>query len=611
MNVNTVYDIVVIGAGHAGVEAAWAAARMGAHAALVTLRLDRIAAMSCNPAIGGLGKGHIVREIDAMGGLMGLAADDDGIQFRILNRSKGPAVQALRAQIDRHRYVRSVRARLEHLSHLTLIEGAADQVIAEQGHVRAVVLADGRRIIGHTVVLTAGTFLRGMIHIGSDQHSGGRIGEPAANALSGSLEAAGIRLGRLKTGTCARLAADSIAYDRLEAQHGDEPPTPFSYMTAHITRRQVPCHITWTNPATHDIIRGNLDHAPMYTGQIQSTGPRYCPSIETKIVRFADRDRHQVFLEPESLETDWVYCNGITTSLPRDVQESFIHSIEGLEKARILQYGYAIEYDFADPRQLHPTLEAKCLTGLYLAGQINGTSGYEEAAGQGLIAAINAVRASGNLEPIRLGRDQAYIAVMIDDLVTRGVTEPYRMFTSRAEHRLHLRSDNAHERLTPLGRQIGLVDDARWAAYERSCACRRELEELIGGTCYRHQGLADYLRRSDIDAFQTLQEALPATIDMDRSAVITVVHDMRYAGYQERQQRQIERLTSMESRHIPHDIDYTAVSGLRNEAKERFEDIRPATLGQAGRISGINASDVAVLMVHLTGTNRRKHDQGL
>jgi len=491
------YEVLVIGGGHAGGEAAWAAARMGCSVALVTMRTEAIGRMSCNPAVGGLGKGHMVREIDAMGGMMGLAIDQAGIQFRMLNRSKGPAVWAPRAQADRALYHQAVLGLLEQCDGLDLIEGTVDSlciterkrwrdgekkeknVYGRELEVTGVRLQDGREIKAKTVVLTTGTFLKGLMHCGEQKTVGGRIGEPAADKLSESLKEIGLTLARLKTGTPPRVHRDSVDFGKMTPQPGDHPPIPFSFMTERLDQPQVECWITHTNERTHEIIRANLDRAPLYSGQIKSRGPRYCPSIEDKVVRFSDKPRHQLFLEPEGYDDPWLYCNGIPTSLPKDVQEPMVHSIEGLEKAEITQWGYAIEYDWVPTDQIDASLETKRISGLFLAGQINGTSGYEEAAGQGLLAAINAVMKIRGQEPVVLGRDEAYIGVMIDDIVTRPPDEPYRMFTSRAEYRLHLRSDNADIRLTELGRRLGIVDDRRWAMFQEKKAAVDVLQKQL------------------------------------------------------------------------------------------------------------------------------------
>ncbi len=610
------YDVVVIGGGHAGAEAAFASAQLGARTALVTFEQAAIGRMSCNPAIGGIGKGQIVREIDALGGLMGVVTDETGIQFRMLNRRKGPAVWAPRAQADRACYAAAVRRRLEDCPNLRIIEGAVERIIttaaanpATPEHmldVAGVELAGGTHISCASVVVTSGTFLRALMHCGEEQNRGGRIGERSAEGLSGSLAALGLRLGRLKTGTPPRLDRASIDFDRLEVQPGDERPAPFSFLSDSISQPQVTCWLAWTTPEIHELIRANLHRAPMYSGQIASRGPRYCPSIEDKVVRFADKQQHQLFLEPEGRDSERIYANGISTSLPRDVQAGIIAGIAGLERARVLQWGYAVEYDFAPPEQLEASLMTRRVRGLFLAGQINGTSGYEEAAGQGLLAGINAARLVGGLPAVVLGRDQAYIGVMIDDLVTRGVTEPYRMFTSRAEHRLHLRYDNADARLTPLGRRIGLVDDARWRRFEQKNERLAALLKMLGRIRMEGRTLAEWLRRPEedgerfLDAFAELREAArPA--DVWARAIV----ELKYAGYMEREQRAIEQFRQLEDRAIPANVDYAGVPHLRREAVERWSSVRPANLGQAARASGICPTDVSILLIHLNAAERQ------
>ncbi len=638
------YDIIVVGGGHAGAEAAWAAARMGASVAMVTMHRDAIGRMSCNPAIGGLGKGQIVREIDALGGLMGLATDRAGIQFRMLNRSKGPAVWAPRAQCDRDVYPKTLQELIATARNLDIIEGSVERIeTRQQGRVatrhqdkgsnrhfttsphhqiHSVVLADGRRIACDAVILTTGTFLRGLMHCGENKSHGGRIGEAAAVGISAALLELGFELGRLKTGTPPRVHCDSICYDACDEQPGDEIPVPFSAMTDAITQRQVSCWVTWTNNEVHDAIRANLHRAPMYSGQIESRGPRYCPSIEDKVVRFADKDRHQVFLEPEGYDNERVYCNGISTSLPKDVQDWMIRRIPGLEEARILQHGYAVEYDFVPTHQTRRSLETKLVGGLFLAGQINGTSGYEEAAGQGLIAGVNAVRAINGEEPFVLGRDEAYIGVMIDDLVTRPPTEPYRMFTSRAEYRLRLRADNADQRLTPIGRKMGLVDDARWQRHERKRDAVECVERAARRISMEGQPLGVWMRRPDAD-LRSFAEALSRDATSSRStnsdasemtrlfccdALEQTLIDAHYLGYVERQDRQIERFRRLETLAIPANVDYAAMQELRFEAREQLARVAPSTLGQASRISGVNPADITVLWIYLT--NRRSVSSG-
>ncbi len=610
------YDIVVIGGGHAGAEAAWAAARLGASVALVSMDPHKIGQMSCNPAIGGLAKGQMVREVDALGGLMGLAIDNAGIQFRMLNRSKGPAVWGPRAQADKYKYAVEVQRILATAQNLEVIPGEVADIETEPSgsaagpSVRAVKLADGTRITCRCAIVTTGTFLRGLMHTGESQTEGGRVGEAAAKGLSGCLEKMGLEMGRLKTGTPPRLKRESIDFTRFELQPGDEKPMPFSYLNEYgdfswvPPLRQVCCWLGATNEAIHAIIRRNLHRAPMYSGQIASTGPRYCPSIEDKVVRFAEKLSHQIFLEPEGLDTDEIYCNGISTSLPRDVQDEIIRLVPGLEKAEVLRYGYAVEYDMVWPTQIRCTLETKRVAGLFLAGQINGTSGYEEAAAQGLVAGVNAAKyAAGQHVDFILRRDQAYIGVLVDDLVTKPPTEPYRMFTSRAEHRLHLRNDNADARLTELGRSIGLVDDDRWARFNaRKEEIARGLAALVG---QKVDGIAaaDWLRRSETN-WTLLSETCPALSPIDPDVGRQIEIRIKYEGYIHRQDRQIERSAQMEGKLIPHSVDYAKVVGLRNEAKQKFAKFTPHSLGQALRISGITPADVSVLAIHLDRRER-------
>lgn len=594
------YDCIVVGAGHAGAEAAHAAAKLGAKTLLVTMSRATIAKMSCNPAIGGLAKGQIVREIDALGGLMGRAIDATGIQFRLLNRSKGPAVQSLRAQADKYEYKNYIRCCLEQTGNLTIVETIVTDVLSCAGKVSGVRCKDGRIYSAPVVILTTGTFLCGIMHTGSEQWAGGRSGEPASNELSASLRQLGLTVSRLKTGTPARLDGATIDYDKLQVQHGDEEPMPFSFMTEKINRKQIPCWITYTNEDIHELLRANLDRAPLYTGQIKATGPRYCPSIESKIVRFADKKRHRVFLEPEDRNISTIYCNGISTSMPKDVQEQMLRLLPGTENARIVHYAYAIEYDYCPPMQLSPNLESKKIPGLFLAGQINGTSGYEEAAGQGIIAGINAARKLENKEPIVLGRDQAYIGVLIDDLLTKNITEPYRMFTSRAEYRLALRSDNADRRLTPVGREAGLVGNDRWAKFQRKVADISRLGDYLRDTRRNGQSLWHQLKQPN----NPLAENLIDIADIQRmrlpgDVVRGVVIDAKYEGYLVKQAKQIAGFRNFENIKLPADLDYEGITHLRAEAREKLSAFRPSTLGQAGRIAGISPADITVLQIYM------------
>ena len=561
---------------------------------------ESIARMSCNPAIGGLAKGQIVREIDALGGLMGRAIDATGIQFRLLNRSKGPAVQSPRAQADKYKYKDFIRSRLESADNLTIIEATAAEIISDARQVSGITCKDGSHFNAPAVIVTTGTFLRGVMHIGPRQWSGGRLDEPASSELSDSLRRLGLELGRLKTGTPPRLDAATVDFDKTEIQSGDDDPAPFSFLTDKIDRPQIPCWITWTNEMIHKLLRDNLHLAPMYTGQIQATGARYCPSIETKIVRFADKDRHQVFLEPEDENVSTIYCNGISTSFPEEIQQQMLRMIPGTENARIVHYAYAIEYDYVPAIQLDSNLETRTVNGLFLAGQINGTSGYEEAAAQGLIAGINAVRKISGNDPLVLGRDQAYIGVLIDDLRTRRIDEPYRMFTSRAEYRLSLRSDNADRRLTQIGRSVGLVDDIRWQRY---CSKVDDIERL-STSLKKH-------RKDDKSLWQMLKqpgssftdclrhEPSLQSVDVSAEVIAAVSIDARYEGYVARQARQIAGFRNLENIKLPSDLDYNAISHLRFEAKEKLSAFRPSTLGQASRIGGITPADITVIQIFL------------
>ncbi|QNN21622.1 tRNA uridine-5-carboxymethylaminomethyl(34) synthesis enzyme MnmG [Planctomycetales bacterium ZRK34] len=602
---STDYDIIVIGGGHAGAEAAWAAANCGARTALVTMDPARIGQMSCNPAIGGLAKGQIVREIDALGGLMGRAIDATGIQFRMLNQSKGPAVRGPRAQADKYAYMREVHRLLRTRENLTIIAGAVEEILVQNGRCAGITLgashlsATPQKLTAHATVLTTGTFMRGLLHRGPEQTPGGRIDEPAANVISDTLRGLGFELGRLKTGTPPRLDATTLDYDQFDRQPGDQTPTPFSDLTT-LDRfpviEQRPCWITYTDQHIHDHIRANLDRAPMFNGQVKTTGPRYCPSIEDKVVRFADKSRHTVFLEPESLETKEMYCNGISTSLPRDVQDEIVARLPGCEHAKILRYGYAVEYDMVLPHQIDATCMTKRVPGLFLAGQINGTTGYEEAGAQGVMAGLNAVRYMRDEDLVRLGRDQAYIGVLMDDLVTKVPREPYRMFTSRAEHRLMLRADNAPERLTELGREWGLVDDHQWGVYEQRREALDALRKTLDAACGLH-----YLKRPEVGHLEVL-EILNGT-DLpgahDPRTITALLSEIKYAPFVERHVRDHQRVQRMEHRPLPTDFDYTQIKGLRNEAVHVLGKFRPATFGQAARLAGINPADLTVLTIAL------------
>jgi len=594
------FDILVVGAGHAGCEAASAAARLGARTALLTISAERIAQMSCNPAIGGLAKGQIVREIDALGGLMAQVADSTAIHYRLLNRSKGPAVRSPRAQCDRQAYVRAMRDRLARVPNLALLEETVADLLLDGGRAAGVRCAGGNVYRARAVVLTTGTFLRGILHRGDKMWPGGRIDEPAADRLSAALQRAGLRLGRLKTGTPPRVDGRTLDYARLAEQPSDPKCVRFSFSSPPRPIEPLSCWITWTTPEVHQAIRSSLDRAPLYTGQIRSTGPRYCPSIEVKVVRFPDRPRHQVFLEPEGRSTDEVYCNGISTSLPEDVQDRIVHAIPGMERARILRYGYAIEYDFVPPLQTQATLESKIVPGLYLAGQINGTSGYEEAAGQGILAGINAARSLAGSPPVVLRRDQAYLGVLVDDLVTKGAEEPYRMFTSLAEYRLLLRHDNADRRLIPLGREVGLVADDAWAALQEKERQIRSAQDVLRRVRRGGRTLEELLRRPEV-TWDTLVAEAPdlESLRLSPEAREQVEIEAKYAGYLARQEREVQRARRMEDRPIPAGLDYAAVPHLRAEAREKLARVRPRSLGQAARIAGLGPADLAVLLIHL------------
>jgi tRNA uridine 5-carboxymethylaminomethyl modification enzyme len=639
MRFSSSYDVIVIGGGHAGTEAALAAARMGARTLLLTQSIETVGAMSCNPAIGGIGKGHLVREIDALGGAMARAADLAGIQFRTLNASKGPAVRATRAQADRALYRRAIRQLLENQPGLALFQQEAGDLVVEGTRVRGVVTVTGIAFEAASVVLTAGTFLAGRIHVGLDQYSGGRAGDPPSLRLAARLRELAPRTGRLKTGTPPRIDGRSIDYEGLAVQHSDEPLPVFSYLgRAAQHPRQVPCHITHTNERTHELIRASFDRSPMFTGRIEGVGPRYCPSVEDKVHRFADRTSHQVFIEPEGLDTHEVYPNGISTSLPFDVQQEFVRSIRGFERAHLTRPGYAIEYDYFDPRDLSASLETRSIAGLFFAGQINGTTGYEEAAAQGLLAGINATQHARGNAPLVLARSEAYAGVLVDDLVTRGAAEPYRMFTSRAEHRLVLREDNADARLTPIGFELGLVDGERWAFFERKQRaieaerarfenCRLKPAQipaewstrvLNGPAPLRDLSALELLRRPEVGYAAVLELIGPPTdlpthpagdaLPVDERIGPQVERDLevraRYSGYIERAQQEIDRSRAHESTTLPEDLDYGTLAGLSNEVRQALRQIRPRTLGQAARVPGVTPAAVSILLVHL-----RRHAQ--
>ncbi|HTC51030.1 MAG TPA: tRNA uridine-5-carboxymethylaminomethyl(34) synthesis enzyme MnmG [Steroidobacteraceae bacterium] len=618
------FEVIVIGGGHAGTEAALACARRGARTLLLTHSIDTLGQMSCNPAIGGIGKGHLVREIDALGGIMARAADHAGIQFRTLNGSKGPAVRATRAQADRQRYRQFIRHSLENAPHLSLFQQEAADLVIEAGRIRGVVTVSGIVFEAPAVVLTVGTFLGGRIHVGLSQHQGGRAGDPPSNRLAERLRGLNLRVGRLKTGTPPRLDGRSIDYSQLVAQPGDEPVPVFSFLgRASDHPRQVNCFITATNQRTHDIIRAATDRSPMFTGVIEGVGPRYCPSVEDKVVRFADKTSHQIFVEPEGLDTHEVYPNGISTSLPFDVQYELVRSIRGFESAHLTRPGYAIEYDFFDPRDLSASLETRAIEGLFFAGQINGTTGYEEAAAQGLLAGINAVQKVRSQQPWIPQRSEAYLGVLVDDLITRGAPEPYRMFTSRAEHRLLLREDNADARLTPKGRELGLVDEERWELFNARMRLAREesarlsvtrvkpeqvppdwTERVLESPLARDHSALELLRRPGV-AYHDLLELVGAPawgeVDERLPALVAVQMEVsaKYAGYIERQQQEVERQVRGESTRMPVDLDYTQVPGLSTEVRQRLSETCPATLGQAGRIPGVTPAAISILLVYL------------
>ncbi|UBR45583.1 tRNA uridine-5-carboxymethylaminomethyl(34) synthesis enzyme MnmG [Aeromonas veronii] len=613
------FDVIVVGGGHAGTEAATAAARMGMNTLLLTHNIDTLGHMSCNPAIGGIGKGHLVREVDALGGIMARAIDLGGIQFRTLNSSKGPAVRATRAQADRLLYKAVVRQMLENYPNLKIFQQACDDLIMDGDRVAGVVTQSGIRISGKTVVLTVGTFLNGLIHIGMENYKGGRAGDPPSIALAQRLRELPLRIDRLKTGTPPRIDARSVDFSVMQEQHGDDPRPVFSFIgNASQHPRQVPCYVTHTNERTHDVIRNNLDRSPMYAGVIEGIGPRYCPSIEDKITRFADKTAHQIFVEPEGLTTHELYPNGISTSLPFDVQVQIVRSVRGFENAHITRPGYAIEYDFFDPRDLKANMESKCIPNLFFAGQINGTTGYEEAAAQGLMAGLNAALRAQDKDPWNPRRDQAYMGVMMDDLSTLGTREPYRMFTSRAEYRLLLREDNADIRLTAIGRELGLVDDERWSKFNAKME-QVELERqrmrstwihpqhpsleavnaLVNTPLTREQSLEELLRRPEVtyDALMAIEGVGPSVTDPAAAEQVEI--QIKYAGYIERQHDEVEKQLRNENTLLPLDLDYRDVNGLSNEVKAKLNDAKPQTIGQASRISGITPAAISILLVHL------------